>query len=470
VPWEERRSELKKGRGSRVGSRDTGSGIGGAIRGSGIRRLSNAQDQPDAAKAALTPEKAVEVAAAAVAALESSGSDISGRRLSRAADTSTGHPAPAAQPQQPSSARPRAFSTEHPPLQPSQQDLASGVTRARASSTEKQPLSSSQEATAGLTGSGNSRMSNAGTGSAVRRTLEPSSASKPKPAPGRDQVSPARSCDSAAQPRHVSMLEPATQPAATAVSSAAPAGPTPAAPPKMKLSCLPGFSVLEQPEVGGDDASKKRARLQLRSAMTVMRLQPASEQAALQNAQQLAARAFQNSGALFEDTSFQQEQAQLTKSTHRLHQIVWLRPAHVAGAGPSPQLSHGAAQASDVVQGALGDCWFLGSLCVVAQDPALFKQLLSANDARAQSGCYRFRFFKLGQWHDVVIDDRIPCDAKTKRPVYSSCKRPDDMWVQLVEKAYAKWHGGGACASLRILTCLPLQAMPTSRAVSSARP
>jgi hypothetical protein len=453
APWEERRSELKKGRGSRVGGRESGSGIGGAIRGSHIRRLSSAQDQPDAAKAGmtLTPEKAVEVAAAAVAAAESSGSGIAGRKLSRAADPSPARPPPSAQPQQPSPARQRAPSTERPPLQPSaaQQDLS----RPGASST---PLSSSQgqlDSTAGLTASGSSRISNAGAGPVIRRTLEPASASRPNRSPGRDQISPARPADpaAAAQPRHVSIPEPTPPTMPPSVPSRVPAGPTPIPPPKMKLLGLPGFSVLEQPEVGGDDASKKRARAQLRSAMTVMRLQPASEQAALQNTQQLASREFQNSGRLFEDTAFQQEQAQLTKSTHRLHQIVWLRPSHVAGAGPSPQLSHATAQASDVVQGALGDCWFLGSLCVVAQEPALFKQLLAANDARAPSGCYRFRFFKLGQWHDVVIDDRIPCDAKTKRPVYSSCKRPDDMWVQLVEKAYAKWHGGVCCYLLVVV-------------------
>jgi hypothetical protein len=41
----------------------------------------------------------------------------------------------------------------------------------------------------------------------------------------------------------------------------------------------------------------------------------------------------------------------------------------------------------------------------------------------------------------VIIDDRIPCFAHSKKPVFGRCKELHELWVPLIEKAYAKIHG-----------------------------
>ena len=33
---------------------------------------------------------------------------------------------------------------------------------------------------------------------------------------------------------------------------------------------------------------------------------------------------------------------------------------------------------------------------------------VNTTDEAKQTGCYRFKFFRLGEWVDVVIDDQLP--------------------------------------------------------------
>jgi calpain-15 len=44
-----------------------------------------------------------------------------------------------------------------------------------------------------------------------------------------------------------------------------------------------------------------------------------------------------------------------------------------------------------------------------------------------------------GEWQQVLVDDFFPCNKKTKQPVYSSSTT--DLWVLVLEKAYAKVYG-----------------------------
>jgi len=56
-------------------------------------------------------------------------------------------------------------------------------------------------------------------------------------------------------------------------------------------------------------------------------------------------------------------------------------------------------------------------------------------------GIFVIRIFKNFNWIYVIIDERIPVDKTTKLPVFGSCEKPHEMWVALIEKAYAKLHG-----------------------------
>ena len=52
-----------------------------------------------------------------------------------------------------------------------------------------------------------------------------------------------------------------------------------------------------------------------------------------------------------------------------------------------------------------------------------------------EGGIYRFRFYRMGEWMDVIIDDQLP-----KR--YAAKPKGGEYWVPLIEKAYAKFFGG----------------------------
>lgn len=52
-----------------------------------------------------------------------------------------------------------------------------------------------------------------------------------------------------------------------------------------------------------------------------------------------------------------------------------------------------------------------------------------------------FQFFKNGKWQYVIVDTRIPYNQSSKTPLYGHCADPNEFWVPLLEKAYAKLHG-----------------------------
>jgi len=108
---------------------------------------------------------------------------------------------------------------------------------------------------------------------------------------------------------------------------------------------------------------------------------------------------------------------------------------------PNPQLFVDGVEAGDVIQGQLGDCWFLGALAVVATRIDLIKRVVVAY--QPNYGFVRFKFYKNGEWHVITIDDQIPCvqHGSSWKPWASSCKDQNEMWVPLIEKAYAKLHG-----------------------------
>jgi hypothetical protein len=122
------------------------------------------------------------------------------------------------------------------------------------------------------------------------------------------------------------------------------------------------------------------------------------------------------------------------------------------------------------MQGALGDCWFIFALSIIATKDYLLRGEFNKNilnDGKldeeeikmmsegiypplfhsfATKGIYCFRFFKNFKWRYVIIDDRLPCHAvynenQTKKLIFAHCRQDKEFWVPLIEKAYAKLHG-----------------------------
>jgi hypothetical protein len=144
---------------------------------------------------------------------------------------------------------------------------------------------------------------------------------------------------------------------------------------------------------------------------------------------------------------------------------------------------------SQVRQGAVGNCWFLSALAVVAEKPHLVRQLLP-HDALNHVGCYQINLCLDGKWTPVIVDSNLPVVLQDNNNTGSSsnnktsskkrlaptlanstvrggvpygagggssssssnlmaypafCAAPQyQLWPALVEKAYAKAHGSYA--------------------------
>lgn len=93
---------------------------------------------------------------------------------------------------------------------------------------------------------------------------------------------------------------------------------------------------------------------------------------------------------------------------------------------------------NDIKQGQLGDCWFLSALSSLAERPGMVKRLFITKDYNKE-GIYKIKICKNGEWVTVTIDDYIPC-RYNGGPMFSR-GAGSELWVMLMEKAYAKLHG-----------------------------
>eukprot|EP00457_Paulinella_chromatophora_P003115 gb/GEZN01003120.1/.p1 GENE.gb/GEZN01003120.1/~~gb/GEZN01003120.1/.p1 ORF type:complete len:656 (-),score=44.11 gb/GEZN01003120.1/:277-2244(-) len=95
---------------------------------------------------------------------------------------------------------------------------------------------------------------------------------------------------------------------------------------------------------------------------------------------------------------------------------------------------------TDVLQGSLGDCYFLAAISVLAEGekgPDRIKNVFLCKE-RNQQGCYGVKLFFRGKTREVVLDDFVP--TLNNEPVFSKSVG-NESWVLLLEKAWAKLHG-----------------------------
>jgi hypothetical protein len=122
----------------------------------------------------------------------------------------------------------------------------------------------------------------------------------------------------------------------------------------------------------------------------------------------------------------------------------------------------GGADPDDIRQsGTLQDCWLLSALSILAAEENTIEHLFlrhargSKTNRRmgekekeeeedriephdASYHMLRFYHAEKDVWEHIVVDDKIPKESESGKPVYGHSREPE-TWVMMIEKAYAKW-------------------------------
>lgn len=146
---------------------------------------------------------------------------------------------------------------------------------------------------------------------------------------------------------------------------------------------------------------------------------------------------------LFIDSQFPYEKIQLAKNENR-NDLMWCRPYDMTN---RPRFFVKAPNRRDPGQGDLSDCWFIVAVANITLHRQIFERIVPMDQTfdkgNGYSGMFHFHFWQFGHWYDVVIDDYLPFNKKTRQPWCSwNHQEPDEYWVSLIEKAYAKLNGG----------------------------
>ncbi|RLN95291.1 hypothetical protein BBJ28_00019319 [Nothophytophthora sp. Chile5] len=168
---------------------------------------------------------------------------------------------------------------------------------------------------------------------------------------------------------------------------------------------------------------------------------------------------------LFEDPDFSSELSSLYLDPNKLpdyaspaqetdggvgSDVTWLRPTEYA-ANPTYFTSNSGCGV--LREGAMDDAWLLGVFAAVALHPDQLVENLFVSeslDAFKRFGVFTCRFYKDDDWVAVTTDTRIPCAPSALQTgdkrgsdavLYGSSVDANEVFLPLLEKAYAKLHG-----------------------------
>ncbi|KAK2878553.1 hypothetical protein Q8A67_019344 [Cirrhinus molitorella] len=122
-------------------------------------------------------------------------------------------------------------------------------------------------------------------------------------------------------------------------------------------------------------------------------------------------------------------------------QVVWKRPSELV---TNPCFIVDGVSRFDYKQGHLGNCWFLASVGGLTFQKDITNQVIPVEQSFSKNyvGIFQFKFWRFGEWIDVVIDDLLP--TFNEKLVFVHPKTSNEFWPALLEKAYAKVCGSYA--------------------------
>lgn len=94
----------------------------------------------------------------------------------------------------------------------------------------------------------------------------------------------------------------------------------------------------------------------------------------------------------------------------------------------------------DVVQGGLGDCYFLSAISVLGEK-YVKKIIITTDEEWRKTGAICVQFYKDGEPEIIIIDDFFPAFPNGDWVFVKGGNEGDELWPAVLEKAYAKMYG-----------------------------
>ncbi|KAJ3443723.1 calpain [Anaeramoeba flamelloides] len=153
----------------------------------------------------------------------------------------------------------------------------------------------------------------------------------------------------------------------------------------------------------------------------------------------------QKSGEKFTDPDFPPNMSSIVINVNnykdKLNRVKeWKRASEIPSEESEIALFKEGMSPEDIEQGSLGDCYLLSSISVLSLKEEKVLKIFLTKKYQPEFGFFIVRFFSNDQWHKIIVDDYLPC-GRNGRPIFARSKNNDELWVQIIEKAYAKLFG-----------------------------
>lgn len=116
----------------------------------------------------------------------------------------------------------------------------------------------------------------------------------------------------------------------------------------------------------------------------------------------------------------------------------WKRLSEIVG---EPVLFDGRIEPQDILQGALGDCYFLSAVAALAEKEERIIQIFGDQPGK-DNGIYKVTLRINGIIEEIIVDDYVPVNT-AGHPIFCQPNK-NEIWVPLFEKAWAKANGSYA--------------------------
>ena len=154
-------------------------------------------------------------------------------------------------------------------------------------------------------------------------------------------------------------------------------------------------------------------------------------------------------GKPFTDPDFKPDESQLWNSQETpsdelenlkyvAHKLKWVRATEMY---EDPKVFCNKIEPNDVMQGAIGTCYFLAACAAMAETPDRIRARFYTQIVN-KAGIFLVGIFVGGVETPIIIDDFLPTLTTLERfePYFARSREPE-LWISLLEKAWAKYLG-----------------------------